>query len=287
MIGAIWPFFGAISLASGTILERLVLMKKFVSIKLYQAAQFLSLVLIMLPFLPFFWNISPEFYTFKNISILLGVIVLSVGANIFTFYSMKWEKLGKLESAKITESLFTVLLALLFSFIFGTEMFDRKMNIVIPAIIASVALIFSQMKRHHLQFSKYYLAALLGSFLFAAELVVSRLILDYFNSITFYFLRCVGVLILSIVVFRPKFHNNIDTRTTLEILISGAIWFVYRVVVYFGYVNFGIVETTLTVMLGPVLVYFFAWKFLKEKITWRSVIASLVIVLCVLYVTFF
>lgn len=282
----IWPFFGALALAGGTVIERLVLMKKKVSVKLYQTAQFLALVLVMLPFLGFFWNVEQVALTIKNIGIFVGVIVLSMFANYFTFFSMKHEKLGKLESAKITEPLWIILLAFIFSFIFGTGLYERNSSILIPAAIAAFALIFSHFEKSHLKFNKYYTAALLGSFFFAAELVLSRLILDYYNPITFYFLRCITILIVSFILFRPKFYANLNTRTTLEILATGAIWFIYRIIVYFGYTSLGVVETTLTIMLGPVLVYFFAWKFLKNKLTWKQLVTAGIILACVGYATF-
>lgn len=282
----IWPFFGALALATGTLIERLVLMKKTVSVKLYQSAQFFSIVLVMLPFIPFFWKISPDFFTIKNISVFAGVILFSILANYFTFFSMKWEKLGKLESAKITEPLFIILLSFVFSFIFGTGLYSRNPNILIPALISAGALIFSNVKKHHLTFNKYYLAALLGSFFFAVELILSRLILENFNAITFYFLRCFLVLILSFTIMRPKLKHKLKMKTKLQILLTGGIWVIYRLIIYFGYVNLGVVETTLTIMLGPILIYFFAWKFLKNKLTWKQLVTAGIILASVAYATF-
>lgn len=282
----IWPFFGALALATGTLIERLVLMKKTVSVKLYQSAQFFSIVLVMLPFIPFFWKISPDFFTIKNISVFAGVILFSILANYFTFFSMKWEKLGKLESAKITEPLFIILLSFVFSFIFGTGLYSRNPNILIPALISAGALIFSNVKKHHLTFNKYYLAALLGSFFFAVELILSRLILENFNAITFYFLRCFLVLILSFTIMGPKLKHKLKMKTKLQILLTGGIWVIYRLIIYFGYVNLGVVETTLTIMLGPILIYFFAWKFLKNKLTWKQLVTAGIILASVAYATF-
>ncbi len=282
----IWPFFGAIALAIGTVAEKLVLAKEKVSVKLYQVAQFLAIIIVMLPFLPFFWKVSPDFFTTKNILVFAGVIIFSVFANCFTFFSMKWERLGKLESAKITEPLFVILLSFIFSFIFGTALYGRNPNVLIPAIIAAAALIFSHIEKHHLKFNKYYLAALLGSFFFAIELILSRLILDNFNPITFYFLRCAAILVISLIFLRPKFHNNLNSRTILQILGTGAIFFFYRIIVYFGYTNLGVIETTLTIMLGPVLIYFFAWKFLKNKLTWKQLVTAAIILGCVAYTIF-
>ncbi len=279
----IWPFFGAIALATGTLVERIVLMKKPISVKFYQAAQFLAIVLAMLPFIYFFWKISPDFYTLKNIGIFSLVILFSMFANFLTFYSMKWQQLEKIESAKITEPLFVILLAFILSFIVDGELFQRNPHTLIPAFISAGALIFSHVKKHHLKFSKYYLAALGGSFFFASELITSRFILDYFNPITFYFLRCSFILLLSIVLLRPKMPKSLNAKINWQIIATGFIWFAYRIIVYFGYIHLGVVETTLTIMLGPILIFFFAWKFLKEKITWKNIVATGVILPSITY----
>jgi drug/metabolite transporter (DMT)-like permease len=282
----VWPFLGALALGTGTFVERIVLMKKRISVKFYQAAQFFSIILVMLPFAYFFWNVSPEFYSLKNIGIFMLIILFSMFANFFTFFSMKGEGLEKLESAKVTEPLFTIILAFVFSFIFGTEMFGRNPKILLPALISAGALIFSHVNKHRLKFSKYYLFAVAGSFFFASELIASKLILDYFNPITFYFLRCISILFFSLILFRPKLDSKLDSKIIWEIFITGIIWFIYRVVIYFGYMQLGVVETTLMIMLGPMFVYFFAWKFLKEKLTWKNLFATGVILLSILYVTF-
>jgi len=64
-------------------------------------------------------------------------------------------------------------------------------------------------------------------------------------------------------------------------------WVVYRVFVYYGFLKIGIISTILMIMLGPIFVYFLAWKFLKEKISWKNIIASFIIVASVVYVMFF
>ena len=66
----------------------------------------------------------------------------------------------------------------------------------------------------------------------------------------------------------------------------GVIWVVYRVVAYYGYIKIGVVSTTLILMLGAVLTYVFAKIFLKEKISTRNIIASVIILACILYASF-
>lgn len=277
-----FPILGALALASGTILERTVLKKRKIDIKFYQTASFLAIVLAILPFVFFFWKLDASALELKNLLIFALVVIFSIIANLFVFYSMKWEKLTNLEPAKILEPLFVVLFALLFSFFISRELYESNAKIIIPAIIAGLALIFSHIKRHHLSFNKYFIAAILGSLFFALELVLSKLVLDLYSPVTFYFLRCLFIFTISFLIFRPKF-NKLDKKLSLKIFITGAIWVVYRVVVYYGYLKLGVTFTTLLMMLGPLFIYFFAHKFLKEKLSWRNITASIIIVGCVLY----
>ena len=61
------------------------------------------------------------------------------------------------------------------------------------------------------------------------------------------------------------------------------IWVAFRILMYYGYLELGVIHTTLILMLGPVLIYVFAWKFLKEKLEWRNVVAGAIILGSVLY----
>ena len=273
-------------MASGTILQKIVLKRKHIGIKFYQAAEFLAIVVTMLPLLYFFWRIDSQAFDMKNLFIFFLVIVFSIAANLFTYYSMKWEKVSNIEPAKILEPLFVIILAIFFSYIVDSGLFDRKLNIIIPALIAGAALVFSHIEKHHLRFNKYFIAAVLGSFFFALELVVSRLILDYYSPITFYFLRCASIFVISIVAFRPKLTKT-KTKIKFQIMITGILWVAFRVIVYYGYINLGVIFTTLMVMLGPVFIYLFAYLFLKEKLKPKNLIAALIIIGSVIYATIF
>ena len=85
-------------------------------------------------------------------------------------------------------------------------------------------------------------------------------------------------------MFKPNIRN-LKNQTKLQILLIGGIWVAFRIVIYYGYLNLGIIFTTLMLMLGPILIYVFAKIFLKEKLTWKNILASIVILVCVLYVT--
>ncbi len=273
--------FGSLILAGGTILEKVILRKRKIDIKLYQVLSFLTIVLIMLPFIYFFWRMDAAALELKNIIIVGLVVILSLLANIFTFYSIKWEKITNIEPAKMMEPLFVIVLALIFS-LFTEGMYAQNSKVIVPALLAACALIFSHLRKHHLNFNKYFVTAIFGSLFFATELILSRLVLDLYSPLTFYFIRCLSIAILSLIIFHPRL-NRLDKKVRWEIFAAGAIWVVYRMIIYYGYVNLGVIFTTLMIMVGPVFIYLFAWKFLKEKLDWRNIVAAAVIIGSVLY----
>src|SRR3989344_6368265 len=276
-----FPILGAISLAIGTILERHVLRKRKVDIKLYQVVSFLCIVLVMLPFIYFFWKADSAAFETKNIMIFVAVVLFSIIANLTAFYSLKWEKVGNLEPARVLEPLFVILLAIIFSF-FAENLYERNFKIIIPALVAALALLFTHIRRHHLKFNPYFVAAVFGSFFFAVELVISRLILDLYSPVTFYFLRVSSIFLLSLLIFRPDF-KKLNTKERWQIFATGFIWMIYRIIVYYGYLNVGVIFTTLLLMLGPIFIYAMAYFILKEKISWQNFAAAIVIIGSIIY----
>jgi len=280
------PILGALALATGTIIERLILKRKSINIKFYETYSFLAIILVMLPFVFLFWKVSPDALTTKNILIFVLISITAILANLFTYFSMKWEKVSNLEPAKITEPLFTILLAIIFSFIFGEALYERNTQIIIPALIAGAALLFSHIKKHHLDFNKYFLAAIAGSFFFALELVLSKLVLEFYSPFAFYFIRCTTIFLFAFIFFREKIPKGLDHHTIFHIILAAAIWVVYRIAVYYGYMKIGVISTTLLLLLGPIFTYLLAWKFLKEKPSWKNLVTSIIIIACIAYAIF-
>lgn len=108
------------------------------------------------------------------------------------------------------------------------------------------------------------------------------LILNFYSPVSFYFIRCTGICLLSLIILRPNL-SNVNKKLKLKIVLISAIWIVYRVMAYYGYLTIGIISTTLILMLGTILTYIFAKIFLKEKISIRNIVASIIILACVLY----
>jgi drug/metabolite transporter (DMT)-like permease len=279
-----FPILAAIALAGGTVFEREILKRKSISIEKYLVLGALVMIVLMTPLLYFFWKIDPQALELKNIFIFILVIVSSILAHMFTFYSVKGEKINNLEPAKMLEPLFTILLALLFSVLIE-GIYESNTKIILPSLIAGITLILSHVEKEHLNINKYFLAAIIGSLFFAVEVVLSMLILNFYSPITFHIIRCIGIFIFGMVIFRPKL-SNVNPKIKIHLIILGVIWVVYRIITYYGYIKIGIISTTLILMLGPIFIYTFAKIFLKEKINKRNIISSVIILACVAYAMF-
>lgn len=275
------PILGALALSIGTILQKINLRKK-IDIKFYQVLEFSAIIIALIPLVFFFWKVDTKALQLKNILIFSLVVLFSIIANLLTYYSVKGEKVSNIEPAKLLEPLFVTLLAVIFSFIFSKSLYERNFNVIIPSLIAAGALIFAHIKKRHLSFNKYFIAAIAGSFFFALELVVSGLILDFYSPLSFYFFRCLFILLITLVLLKPSF-KKLDKKYCLQVLIIGIVWVAYRLILYYGYQNYGIFSTNLFMMLGPVLVYILAKIFLKEKTNWKNILAAIIIAACVIY----
>lgn len=281
------PFGGALTEAWATILEKTVLRKKKVDSIEYNTFGFLSIIILLIPLIPLLYYIFPSQFPITinkeafipiNLLILLGVIVFALIANLLTFYAMKWEKITELEPLRLLQPMFAIILAL---FLFTTER-NIKPGIIIAGLIASGALIFSHIRRHHFTLNKYAISAILGSLFFAMELIISNEILRFYPPLLFYLIRCTGILIVSIIIFKPTIRT-INNKTWRTIFFIGLLWISYRLMLYSSYVSKGPVITTLLFMLSPVFIYIMSYFYLKEKPNIRNIIASIIILICVAY----
>ena len=261
------------------ILSKKILRKHKVDTKAYLIYGVLIIAIILLPLmLAGFFKVDPQALELKNLAILAGVIIFSIIANLLVAYAVKWEKVTELEPMRIIEPLLVILLAFLF---YAAER-QTSIHVLGAATIAALALIFSHIKKHHLRFNKYAIAALLGALFFALELVISRSILQYYNPMTFYFIRCSLIFIVGFIIFKPN-TKSFSKNTWHQLILLGIIGSFVRTLIYYGYLNLGIIFTTLLFILTPVILYVLARIFLKEKLTWRNIVATIVIIACVAY----
>lgn len=276
------PILGALLEATGMTLERKIMKKKNIDYKTYAVYGFLAIVILMIPFLFFFWQLKPEALQLINLFIFFSIVIIALIANLLIFYSLKKQTLIDFEPISLMQPLFIVLLAFILSFFLTAYSDERNPTIIILALIASIALVAAHIKKNHLVYNKYIITALLGSFFFAVELVLSKMILLYYSSWSFYFLRCLFILLIAWIIFRPSF-KKIDKETHYLNGIVALVYIIFRIILYWGYEKLGIIYTTIILsILTPVFIFIFARIFLKEKITLRQIISAIIILACVI-----
>ena len=275
------PILGAFLDATATVLYKKLANKHRVNYKDFMVYGFGAIILVSLPMLFFFWRIDPLAGRNLNMAILFSVIVISIFANFFSFYAFKHKDLSKIQSIRLTLPLFTILFAFILSFFFSAYSDERNYYVLLFAFIASIALFISNIRKEHFYFDKYSWSMLFGSMLFAVELVISKPILEFYHPITFYFIRSLFIFIIAFSLFRDDL-SHLKYSSKGLFLITAFLWVSYRGILYYAYGIFGVVFTTTVFILSPVLIYIASWLFLKEKVSKKQVISSIVIVGCVL-----
>ena len=95
-----FPILGALALGIGTILQKLVLKKEKINIRLYHVLEFSAIVIAMLPIIYFFWKLDPQALELKNLFIFSLVIVFN---NCKYFYFLLNE-MGKSKQSRTCKS---------------------------------------------------------------------------------------------------------------------------------------------------------------------------------------
>jgi len=274
------PIIGAVFEATSAIIHKKVLRKHNMDYKNFTVYAFLAIILVMLPFIFFIWEIEKEAFKPINLTIFFAVVIIAIFANLFTFYALKREDITELEPIRLMHPLFVILITLVFSFFIPLYEAERNYSILALALVASIALVLPHFKKNHFNFNKYLISGTIGSFLFALEMVLTRAVLEYYSVLTYYFLRCLFIFIIAAIVLHPKI-TSIQNKTKFMIFLIGILAVIYRFTVYYGYLTLGIVFTTIIFLLAPVLIYIFAAIFLKEKLRWKNIVSAAIIITCV------
>ena len=275
------PIIGSFFEAALAVIEKKILRKHNINSVNFTMYSFLSIIIVMLIPLYFFWELKPEAVMLTNLVIFISIVIISVFANITFAYSLKRENLSEMEPIRLMQPLFILLIAFSLSFFFSAYYEERNYPILILSLIASLTLILSHVNKSHLKMDKYIVAGIIGNFLFALEVVISKSILPYYSSFTFYFLRSLFIFLICIVIWHPKI-KPLKKGTRNLFFFMGIAAVVYRLIIYYGYQNIGIILTTILFLLSSVLIYLSAAIFLKERIKKQQIISSIVIIVCII-----
>lgn len=184
---------------------------------------------------------------------------------------MDADRLGEIETLGLLSAIPVIILS---SVIFTDE---RNFFVLIPALLASLAIVWSHWERHHFQIAKKTSPFLIWTLLAApAGAVISKVLLAAWNPIS---LRLVTDGVIA-VILGPLFYKqerNISPRAFNLLVLTNILTSIAWILFYFSYQRSGIVYTTLIFSLQPLLVYFAALFFLRESFHYKKFAAFLVV----------
>ena len=267
---------------AGVILcDKIVLSKHKVPVMRFLPLQFAFLTAITAPFLskwgalPDYSKLITPFYLF----LFVLMIVVAIIWNILYAKGLQKEDLHEFELIMLLTPLATIVFATIFL------PAERDWGIFIPGLIAAAALLATRFRSHHVRIGATAWRTILAMILMSLESILIKELLDVFSPVTLYFIRTLFVAIAFAILYRPKILAI--NRDAFAMIILSAIFGVTQMVLKFiGFKSLGVIETTMILVLGPMLVYGASAVLFKEKLYKRDLFAAVTVVLCILYVQF-
>lgn len=209
---------------------------------------------------------------------LILMVLLAIMWNIFYYQGLQKEKMVEFQMIMLLTPLATILLAAFF--------FPEEFNppVFAAALVAALVLFLSHLQQHHLEFDKYAIHLLLAVFLMAMEAMVQKELLNIYSPALLYAIRTAILAIFFHIYYQPKI-NEISHPAFRATFWAGLLGAVAMVAIFTGYKELGVTYTTLLYLLVPVLTSWFDAKSNNTPIKHRTVIAFVIILLCVIYAT--
>lgn len=273
-----FPFISALAQVGNVVVDKVVLTRRQVSVHVFVPIIFLFLFLTTACLYPFFSKVNPDFFTLKYILLFLAMLVSAVVWNIFYYQGVQAEKVHELETILMFQPLLTILLAALI--LRG----ETNIHIEIASIVAAVMLILAHVKKNHLEFSAGSYKLILAVIFMSVELIIIKELLNVLSPVSLYFFRTGIMFVFFYIFYHPKINQVAPANYGLMFLV-GVLGTTQMVTKFYGFSEFGVIYTSLILILAPLLIYIVSAIYLHEKLKSRTIISALVILGCIVYAT--
>jgi len=271
------PLTAAITGGVCSILDKVAINRQKISWHNFLVVVFFLLFAFTAILYPFWGWIKIEALEAKYLILFVAEIITSVGFNYYYYRSLEHQSLNEIEVSAMTAPIVRILLAAL---IFSSE---RNIHVFIAAIVASAALIFAHIERKHIAFDKYSIGMIFYLFFVACEALIIKELLDVYSPVGLYAIRCLIIFFVFAAMFKPKIEN-LNNRDWLYMTLVAIFAIPMMTLSYYGFYHYGIVYTTLILLLSPLIIFAGSALIFKEKIKKRIIIAAIVIIAAILYV---
>lgn len=270
------PLWAALLQAGSFTLDKFILSVRRVSAPTYVGISFPFGFLVLLAiFLIFHPPLPASHFSGNLLLLLLASIGMLIGSNIIFYRALKSDLLGEIQIIDLSRNIPIIIFS---SIIFADE---RNFGVLIPALIASLVIMWSHWEKHHFIIARKTVPFLIWSL--AAEpirAVVSKMLLVHWNPISLELVRAAGMTL----VFAPFFLTHIrriSTKNMLFMFLTAILTSVAWVLFYFSFQRSGIVYTILLFSLQPLLTYLASLFLLKERVQWKKAVAFVVVLLAI------
>ncbi|MCL5407520.1 MAG: EamA family transporter [Patescibacteria group bacterium] len=271
-----FPFISALAQVGGILVDKITLTRRQVSVHVFVPILFLFLFLLTALLFPFLGKISIEVFSLRYLLIFLAMIIAATVWNIFYYQGVQSEKVHEFELIMMFQPLLTILLATIF--LKG----EQNLQIEIVAIIAAIFLIVAHLNKAHLEITLGGYKLLLAVLFMSVELILIKILLVVFSPVALYCIRT-GILFIFFFLFYHPQIKKVAGKNSALILASASLGTLQMISKFYGFEQFGVVYTSLVLILSPILVYICSTIFLHEKLKLRTVISAIVILGCIVY----
>jgi len=268
-------FISAISNAVEAIFSKVIISEKNMSGPVLLKVQMLFLAIFMIVPAIIWGSVQPSFFTYKYIVLFIALIIVGLILNILFFTALRKKKLCEVEPIMLLSTPMTIVLAMI---IFPGE---RSLVLLIISAIALTALLVSRFEKKHLDFDKYSWMIIGFDILCAFEAILVKDLLVVMNATSLYFFRVAFITIILFLVIRKIKIKKVNKKELVQTFANSGFISVEYVAKFFAIGMIGIANSSLILLLGPILVLVFSKIFLKEKISLRRGIGDSIVVMCI------
>lgn len=267
-MNALLPLLAAVFQASALTFDKVILSIRGVTFRGYIGTSFavsfgivLAIFLVVRP--PLHIGLFADF----RWAMVLVSSAIGIGGNLLFYRALDGDRLGEIQTLDLLPHVPVIIVS---SIVFSDE---RNLFVLVPALVASLAILWSHWEHHHLAILRYSLSFLLFSLISAPVAAsFSKILLETWHPVTLDLVRS-GAMAMVLTPLFSRQLARVTTRAFLFLLVTNALTTVAWLLFFFSYQRSGIVYTLLLFSLQPLLVYLASLIFLKEPFHVKKFIA--------------
>ncbi|MBI5414194.1 EamA family transporter [Candidatus Peregrinibacteria bacterium] len=274
----LYPILAAILQSGSFTLDKVVLSLKHITFQTYTGISFpLSFAITFIIFLIFEPPLFSQELFAGNLFFLITLsVIIKIITNLIFYRALHDDHLAEIQTLELLPR-FSVLLG---SSIFFAD--ERNYFIVFPSFIATFAVIWSHFKHHHFHIAKHTAPFLIWSVISAPiDAAILKTLLMTWNPISLELIRSAMMALVLFPLF-SKHTENISGKAMLLFILTNTLSCVAWILFYTSYQHSGIIYTLLLFSIQPLLVYFAAVIFLKDKLEFKKTVAFFVVLVSII-----